>query len=264
MKIVTFNTYPWVDAKLREKHDVTRIEKEEKIPFWSKREKPDRYIIFGWWPRATAAMAEMKKLGIKSAIYMPAGYLRRSNATVMLDAWTRLRSSYDRTIFKSSDHDAKAFEKISASINEMISKSGKKWVIKVGDSHQGEDKHLVTGSFRFEHGTDYIIEPYVEGRSVRVLIIDKQIFKIEHINNHNWIKNIEPEQELVGDQVHIAREVIEDAKQIAAGLKFSLIGIDYQVAYDRVLPLEINIMPGCPDDREAKAAYAQWFLDNCS
>lgn len=263
MKIVTFNTYEWIDARLREKHDVTRIQKEEKIPFWSRREKPDRYIIFGWWDKARENMLELKNQGIKSAIPIQERFLIRATATNILDNYTRFRSSYERKIVQGGDvHSVEEFKMIAEDLNQTIVKSGKKWVIKEGNEHQGEDKYLTSDKYNFVYGTSYVVEPYVEGRSVRVLIIGKDVFKIEHINSNNWIRNINPEEEIT--DAHIPREVIADAQQIAKELKLGLVGIDYQIGRSQYLPLEINIMPGCPDNRTIQAAYSQWFLDNCS
>jgi hypothetical protein len=201
------------------------------------------FPILGGWKGDSIALLNSLLAEGKSSFPMPDLALRlihRFDATKELDRLTSFRNSYTRNYFVG------AFE---------VPDHGTEYtVVKVGNKHVGDGKFrkVPRSPFNLRSSRETAItEPFIEGRSIRAYIAGDYMTLVEHINTTNWIKNVSPQQEICfssnGDEV--LRSIEDDARGIQKALGADLIGIDYQLASDgRVLPLEINSMPGCPTD----------------
>ena len=129
-------------------------------------------------------------------------------------------------------------------------------VVKWGNRHCGDDKARINGASRV--ATDAIVEPFVAGRSERVLLIGDQLWHLRY-ESTDWRKNvaatvttIEPEPLLV------AR-----ARRTAERLGLSVAGVDYIVNDGGATLLEVNAYPGFDDADGAPEAFvslaAAWW-----
>lgn len=148
-------------------------------------------------------------------------------------------------------------------------------VVKVGNDHGGRNKFLLPkGSNIGNSKLPCIVEDYLPGRSIRMLFIKDSCFIIEYVNSNNWIKNVNPEEEILITEKDPSLVPVElDAWMVYNSLYdyagIDLVAIDYQVAYytdpeedhPRVMPLEINIMPGCPPCEVVETAYSKYFVE---
>lgn len=134
-------------------------------------------------------------------------------------------------------------------------------VYKVGNSHQGESKYRYCDKdFINLYGESLIIEEFIEGRSLRVLWIGETPIVIEHVNDY-WIKNVNPDQEIVYRDVSQFSEIVEDSRNILKSLQGTspTIGFDYVVGNKTGL-LEINHICGLPDDEMVVNMFADEVL----
>lgn len=248
MKLVTYNLYPFVTESLKEEHEIIQTNKSSKLLHLLEKYKPNKSIIFGWDKGALSALHN-------ESIIFPnvkqRALLSRIAASRELHKLTRIDNKYSQYIGYLSTTLGEYAEWHTRSKDSGIDK----WVLKVGDEHQGKGKYLCAYnelSIAFisglAKGKTVVIEPYVPGRSIRALVLGKKVYLIEQINDY-WIKNINPIREEVLPQGSL--EIIEhDGLYIAEQLGVELLAVDYQVsgADPRdILPLEINIMPGVPD-----------------
>jgi hypothetical protein len=248
MKLVTYNLYPFVTESLKEEHEIIQTNKSSKLLHLLEKYKPDASIIFGWDKGALSALHN-------ESIIFPnvkqKALLSRIAASRELHRLTRIDNKYSQYIGYLSTTLAEYAEWVSKTKDSGIDK----WVVKIGDEHQGKGKYLCAYnelSIAFisglAKGKSVVIEPYVYGRSVRALVLGKKVYLIEQINDY-WIKNINPSREEVLPQGSL--EILgEDGLYIAEQLGVQLIAVDYQVSSADprdILPLEINIMPGIPD-----------------
>jgi hypothetical protein len=129
-------------------------------------------------------------------------------------------------------------------------------VLKWGNRHCGEDKARTSGASRV--ATDAIVEPFVMGRSERVLLVGDRTWHLRY-ESADWRKNvaatvtkIEPEPVLV------AR-----ARRTADRLGLSVAGVDYIVNDAGATLLEVNAYPGFDDADGATEAFvalaAAWW-----
>lgn len=267
MLILTHNLYPFVNAALKDAGHTVVTADSHKLEKMRAKYSPDRTIIFGWDKNCIRFM--MKELN--TLTFPQAGsvnFLDRSEATKSLDdllisgyPWpTRY---YIKSGLLSQNDDYKKFL-------DQHDREIKTWVMKWGNAHQGKDKRQVTFPhlnlpFNALPRENVILEPFVEGRSIRILVINGKIWKIEHVNRKNWIKNIDPDEEIL-NPLGVSQIIIDQALRVAQHHNLGLVAVDFQVGVlktvkDQILPLEINIMPGIPEDDGVRKAYAQYFLD---
>lgn len=143
------------------------------------------------------------------------------------------------------------------------------WVYKLGNCHQGINKYIHTDIGKNLWNEDYIKERFIEGRSFRVLLIGSSVFVIEHTNSNTWIKNINPDEEIIytdplnqlSNDFNVSK-MIDDAKYIKRhcarnGLVSPTFGFDYVANNKDVCLLEMNDMCGLPNNKDIIDAYVE-------
>jgi hypothetical protein len=121
-------------------------------------------------------------------------------------------------------------------------------VLKWGNRHCGEDKARVTG--KFDPVNDAVIEPFVTGRSVRILLVGDRAWQL-HYESADWRKN-------VGATITVADvdpELLARARRTADRLGLAIAGVDYVVTESDAVLLEVNAYPGMEDLPDASEAF---------
>lgn len=131
------------------------------------------------------------------------------------------------------------------------------YVIKTGNSHQGEGKHLVESeSDKVVWGGIASAEPFFNGKSCRVLFIDNDVFCIHFFNSRSWIKNSAGADLLVGT---LPNHVIDHARKVKDLFGLEVCGIDYVIRGDEFHFLEWNCFPGVSASDEIEASAKKLF-----
>jgi hypothetical protein len=128
-------------------------------------------------------------------------------------------------------------------VDEMIAASvGYPTVLKTGNLHRGEGKHLVQNKTELLGWSGIAtIEPFFKGRSVRVLVIGDSAFGIEVTNEETWIKNA------AGADIHefnIPMDLRVHADKVCKHFGLDVAGVDYIVDDNGFHFLEVNQYPG--------------------
>ncbi len=124
----------------------------------------------------------------------------------------------------------------------------------MGDEDQGNGAFRVGAlSDGLRLGAPAIAEPFVRGQSIRILRLGTFTVAYRY-EAADWRRN-------VGDYVVVTRiaapvGILEDAGTIFDALDLGTGAVDNQVSDERVAALEINFLPGVPDDPEAEHAFA--------
>jgi hypothetical protein len=126
-------------------------------------------------------------------------------------------------------------------------------VAKWGNWHCGENKERFTGAWEGENAA--IIEPYLAGQAVRVVMIGEQAWQIK-LEGDDWLKSIHHPQ---ADFIDVDGELLDDTRTLKAAFGLDVIANDYIVGDDgsRYL-LEVNHIPNVtrfPAIWEAYLAY---------
>lgn len=135
------------------------------------------------------------------------------------------------------------------------------FVVKYGQSHQGEGKLLVENKLTKipKFSGRATIEPFFKGKSTRVLVIGEKTFGAEFVNDKSWIKNSAGADVQSWDP---PEGFVEHAKKITNALKLDICGVDYIVGNDGSLHfLEANQFPGL-DLNDECAKYARNYLED--
>lgn len=150
----------------------------------------------------------------------------------------------------------------------------KGFVYKFGNAQQGLDKYLGGVDIGFLTYNDNIIkEEYIKGRSIRLLVINNDLFVIEQINHKNWLANVNPDDEIVEtfniENVlhtklhHIAKPLLNYFNM--HNMKSITWGFDFIVSeFDEVGLLEINDMCGIPHDERCDNSFINNILNTYS
>ncbi|MEM6772341.1 MAG: hypothetical protein AAF597_17325 [Bacteroidota bacterium] len=125
-------------------------------------------------------------------------------------------------------------------------------VAKWGNWHCGENKVRFNGSFQNE--TSSIIEPYYPGEAVRIVLIGDQYWQVR-LTGDTWLKSIHPAS---AGYMPVDNALLEDSRNIRAGLGLDFLGNDYIVTPDgdRYL-LEVNHIPNVTRFEEMRLAYLE-------
>lgn len=124
-----------------------------------------------------------------------------------------------------------------------IRQAEKDTVVKVGNLHVGEGKFLVKKGEEFPYWNAVAtLEPFIEGRSVRVYVVNDVIGGVEYVNENDWIKNAPG---AVTFEVELDEEIIAHARKVHDYFNFPISGIDYIIRPDGTFRfLEHNHFPG--------------------
>lgn len=134
-------------------------------------------------------------------------------------------------------------------------------VLKTGTEHRGLGKYLLNSIqdwfalILFEGiGT---LEPYFDGKSVRVLIIGEDIFCIETTNSESWIKN-SPGGEI--EKIVLNQDIMQHAKNVSKYFNLDISGTDYILEPDGSFHfLEINQYPGVAGFDDVERTAKEFF-----
>lgn len=131
-------------------------------------------------------------------------------------------------------------------------------VAKWGNWHCGENKDRFTGAWEGENAA--IIEPYLAGQAVRVVMIGEQAWQIK-LEGDDWLKSIHHPQ---ADFMDVDAELLDDTRTLKAAFGLDVIANDYIVGDDGIrYLLEVNHIPNVtrfPDIWEAYLAYVVGWI----
>jgi hypothetical protein len=112
------------------------------------------------------------------------------------------------------------------------------YVAKWGNWHCGENKARFTGAWQSEHAS--IIEPFLAGQAVRVVLIGEQAWQIR-LAGSDWLKSIHDAQ---ADFMPIDAELLEDTRQVRQAFGLEVMANDYIVTEAGTKHLlEVNHIP---------------------
>jgi glutathione synthase/RimK-type ligase-like ATP-grasp enzyme len=137
------------------------------------------------------------------------------------------------------------------------------FVLKLGQSHRGEDKHLITRAADMPTSWDGLatMEPFFEGRSCRILLVGDRAFGVWYDNENSWIKNSAgAETEMWPDP---PAGLVRHARSVADLFGLEIAGVDYVISQGplrRPHFLEINQFPGL-DVSDEVVACVEKFLN---
>jgi hypothetical protein len=130
-------------------------------------------------------------------------------------------------------------------------------VLKWGDRHCGEGKARAQGEFEAREGT--VVEPFLHGRSERVLLVGEQAWQLRY-ESDDWRKNVRAR---VSEVVPADGALVARARRAAAALGLAVAGFDYVVNDEGAVLLEVNAYPGLDDVPAAQTAFIelvrQWW-----
>ncbi|WP_425397734.1 hypothetical protein [Aeoliella sp.] len=128
-------------------------------------------------------------------------------------------------------------------------------VAKWGNWHCGENKARFNGSYRPEEPA--IIEHFLEGESVRVVIIGDRYWQIK-LEGTEWLKSIhDPTASFMTPDPRL----VADTRNIARGFGLEVVANDYIVTNDdRPHLLEVNHIPNVTRFPEIWDAYAEYVV----
>lgn len=226
--------------------------------------KKDDFVLFwGWSNKDRILQNELKN---RKAILFPEPDIsfrigNRINQLKELEKITKF--NIERVFFVNNSNLVKQYQVPNF-------KNSSKVVVKIGNEHQGKFKQI-KNTYDFIYTSENVIfEEFVENaRSIRICLITKNpkdIFIIEYINSNNWIKNINPQQEIVYSyderyKLNIEKidEIIEDALNIYNFYNHPFLGIDYVVNDTTIGFLEVNDMIGLADDERIYEKAKKFF-----
>jgi len=131
-------------------------------------------------------------------------------------------------------------------------------VVKIGNLHVGEGKMLIKTGDDFPYWDNVAtLEPFVEGRSIRVYVVNGKAFGVEYQNDLNWIKNAPGATTF---EIEISDELEKHALAVHDFYGFPISGIDYIVRSDDTFRfLEHNHFPGITLHSEAEKEIISVF-----
>jgi hypothetical protein len=116
--------------------------------------------------------------------------------------------------------------------------SEKEVVAKWGVWHCGEDKHKFNGDW--ESTETSVIEDFIHGEAVRIMIIGKKYWQIK-LTGNTWLKSIHNEGAAA---MEVDESLLADSKNISKYFKMQIIGVDYMVGINgEKYLLEVNHIP---------------------
>ena len=171
------------------------------------------------------------------------------NARAMMDLRLKLPG-----LVRVLDHTRFAFPRGFASPSVPFNPSHNS-VAKWGNWHCGENKEQFAERWT---GTEpAIVEPFIDGMAVRVVMIGDQYWQIK-LEGDDWLKSIHHTDATF---MPIDDELLKDTKQIKEAFELEIIANDYMVGHngDRYL-LEVNHIPNVTRFPEIWAAYRDYVV----
>jgi len=136
-------------------------------------------------------------------------------------------------------------------------------VAKWGNWHCGENKETFDAQFAARQPS--IIEPFIEGEAVRVVVIGRRHWQIA-LEGADWRKSIHDDRARL---MPADPRLVEDTVQVAAAMGLEIAANDYIVSPDgEAHLLELNHIPNVTRFPEIRAAYldyaVQWVASGAS
>ncbi|GAB5492967.1 MAG: hypothetical protein Phog2KO_31820 [Phototrophicaceae bacterium] len=129
-------------------------------------------------------------------------------------------------------------------------------VAKWGNWHCGENKERFSGSWRANEPA--VIEHFLEGDAVRIVIIGEQAWQIK-LEGDTWLKSIHADK---ADFMPIDAELLADTQHIKDVFDLQIIANDYIVSPDGSKHLlEVNHIPNVTRFPEIWDAYMRYVID---
>jgi hypothetical protein len=129
-------------------------------------------------------------------------------------------------------------------------------VAKWGNWHCGENKERFTGSWSSENPA--VIEHFLEGEAVRVVIIGDQYWQI-HLRGDDWLKSI---HHSTADFMDVDPELLEDTRHLQQAFGLEIVANDYIVTHEGTKHLlEVNHIPNVTRFPEIWEAYANFVTE---
>lgn len=143
-----------------------------------------------------------------------------------------------------------------------VFRSDRQHVAKWGNWHCGENKARFTGAW--ESDQPCIIEEFVEGEAVRVLVIGDRAWRIR-LAGEGWLKSIHPD---AAGFMDLDADLLEDTQNIRLAFGLELAANDYIVTNQGSKHLlEVNHIPNVtrfPEVWEAYRDFAVAWIDGTS
>lgn len=128
-------------------------------------------------------------------------------------------------------------------------------VAKWGNWHCGENKERFTSTWSGDEAS--IIEPFLKGQAVRVVMIGDQYWQIR-LDGDTWLKSIHHDRAVLMD---VDAELLEDTIAIRHGFGLEIIANDYIVTDDGSKHLlEVNHIPNVTRFPEIWNAYRDYVV----
>ena len=129
-------------------------------------------------------------------------------------------------------------------------------VAKWGNWHCGENKARFIGTW--ESHEPCIIEPFMPGQAVRIVIIGDKYWQIK-LEGEDWLKSIHAPNAAFMD---VDAELLDDTRNIQKGFGLEVIGNDYIISADGAKHLlEVNHIPNVTRFPEIWEAYRDFAVD---
>jgi hypothetical protein len=131
------------------------------------------------------------------------------------------------------------------------------YVLKIENEHRGEGKYFIQSASDIPKWDGIAtMEPFFNGDSVRVLLVDDQVFGIRIHNDDNWIKNaagatFEPWEP--------NNQIVEHARKAMSLFDLEIAGIDYVIDRHGFHFIELNPFPRVGLSKESAAAAQRVF-----
>src|SRR5262249_10208035 len=128
-------------------------------------------------------------------------------------------------------------------------------VAKWGNWHCGEDKVRFTS--RWVSDEPCLIEPFLQGEAVRVVILGDRAWQIR-LAGEGWLKSVHGRGAAF---MEADAELVADARAVQAGLGLDIIANDYIVGEAGKHLLEVNHIPSVTCFPELWEAYAELVVE---
>jgi len=158
-------------------------------------------------------------------------------------------------LLRALDHTRFGYARGFVSANTMISADETERVAKWGNWHCGENKERFTNNWSGDEAS--IIEPFLDGEAVRVVIIGDKHWQIK-LEGDSWLKSIHHD---TADFMDVDTELLEDTRNIQQAFGIEIIANDYIVTNNgEKYLLEVNHIPNVTRFPELWKAYLDFVV----
>ena len=172
------------------------------------------------------------------------------NAHAMMDCRLKLPCLVRALQFTQFGQPQRGFASADAEFDSEIER-----VAKWGNWHCGENKLRFANRWTADQSS--IIEPFLEGQAVRIVVIGERYWQIK-LDGDSWLKSIHHDGARLMDVDDV---LLHDTRAVAAGFGLEVIANDYIVSSDGVPHLlEVNHIPNVTRFPEIWNAYVDFVV----